>query len=142
MRDNFSCILNRRTFTVWSFVEERAVTGIGKVCHAYLHNTTLCLILIGQVVYGESVMIGDPFEDRGTIYADHFGMAKFSSRGDSEYQKVSYAIEMLLEGNQEEKSAPASPSMFAAAMSTFDGLIKSFSVIVGLSKGHGPSIPQ
>jgi hypothetical protein len=100
MRENFSQMLNRRTFAIWSFEEELPVSGIGKVCHAYAQcNATLYLILLDQVVYGESAIIGDPYENRGTIYADHFGMVKFSSRGDNEYQKVLYAIEMLLEGN-------------------------------------------
>jgi protein SERAC1 len=31
IRDSFSRILDRRTFTVWSFVEELATAGIGKV---------------------------------------------------------------------------------------------------------------
>jgi len=30
--DNFGRILNRRTLAVWSFAEELAITGIGKVC--------------------------------------------------------------------------------------------------------------
>ncbi len=30
--DNFGRILNRRTLAVWSFSEELAITGIGKVC--------------------------------------------------------------------------------------------------------------
>jgi protein SERAC1 len=31
IRDSFSRILDRRTFTVWSFVEELATAGVGKV---------------------------------------------------------------------------------------------------------------
>ena len=34
--DNFSRILDRRTLTVWSFVEELPMWGIGKVYTAYL----------------------------------------------------------------------------------------------------------
>jgi len=30
--DNFGRILDRRTLAVWSFAEELAITGIGKVC--------------------------------------------------------------------------------------------------------------
>jgi len=30
--DNFGRILNMRTLAIWSFAEELAVTGIGKVC--------------------------------------------------------------------------------------------------------------
>jgi len=38
--DNFSRILNRRTLAIWSFAEELALTGIGKVCYAaYMLNT-------------------------------------------------------------------------------------------------------
>jgi hypothetical protein len=31
IRDSFSRILNRRTFTIWSFVEELPTAGVGKV---------------------------------------------------------------------------------------------------------------
>jgi len=34
--DSFSRILNKRTLTVWSFMEELVLTGIGKVCR-YMH---------------------------------------------------------------------------------------------------------
>jgi len=30
--DNFGRILDRRTLAVWSFAEEPAITGVGKVC--------------------------------------------------------------------------------------------------------------
>jgi len=30
--DNFGRILNRRTLAIWSFAEELAMAGIGKVC--------------------------------------------------------------------------------------------------------------
>jgi hypothetical protein len=62
-------------------------------------------------VYGESAIIGDARENRGSIYADHIGMAKFSTRSDTEYRKVLYAIEMLLEGLPEHDPAPAQQSM-------------------------------
>jgi hypothetical protein len=52
----------------------------------------------GQVVTADSAIIGDAYENRGTIHADHVGMAKFSSRDDSEYKKVLFAIESLLDG--------------------------------------------
>ena len=32
IRDSFSQILDKRTWTVWSFVEELATAGVGKVC--------------------------------------------------------------------------------------------------------------
>jgi len=38
--DNFGRILNRRTIAVWSFAEELAITGLGKVCTpAHMRNT-------------------------------------------------------------------------------------------------------
>jgi hypothetical protein len=58
-------------------------------------------------VDGESAVIGDAHENRWSIYADHIGMAKFSSRDDNEYKKVLYAIEMVLEGHPEDKQGPA-----------------------------------
>ena len=36
IRDSFSQILGKRTWTVWSFVEERATAGMGKV---YISST-------------------------------------------------------------------------------------------------------
>jgi protein SERAC1 len=39
IRDSFSRILNRRTFTVWSFVEELATIGVGKVYHLHMSAT-------------------------------------------------------------------------------------------------------
>ena len=60
-----------------------------------------------QVVDGESAVIGDACEDRGYIYRDHIGMVKFSTRDDTEYKKVSYAIEMVLEGHPENKLGSA-----------------------------------
>jgi hypothetical protein len=117
MREGFSQILHRRTFVIWSFVEELPVAGIGKVYPAYAQReVTSYLILVEQVVDGESAIIGDPYENRGTIYGDHFGMAKFSSRGDSEYRKVLYAIEMLLE-------LPGTQSMSTNLISTVNELL-------------------
>ena len=49
-------------------------------------------------MYGDSAIIGDARENRGSIYADHMGMAKFSTKDDTGYKRVLYAIEMLLEG--------------------------------------------
>jgi hypothetical protein len=53
-------------------------------------------------VHGDSAIIGDALENRETLYADHIGMAKFSSRDDTEYGKVLYALEMLLKGVTED----------------------------------------
>ena len=36
--DSFSRILDKRTLAVWSFAEELALTGIGKVC-CYMQST-------------------------------------------------------------------------------------------------------
>jgi len=57
---------------------------------------------IGQVVPGDSAIIGDPRESRGTIHGDHISMVKFSTRDDPGYKKVLYSIEMLLEGFEED----------------------------------------
>ena len=38
--DSFGRILDKRTLTIWSFAEELAITGIGKVCMSvYLRST-------------------------------------------------------------------------------------------------------
>jgi hypothetical protein len=62
-------------------------------------------------VYGDSAIIGDAHEIRGSIHADHFGMVKFASRRDSEYRKVLYAIEMQLEGLDDDQPGPISQSV-------------------------------
>ena len=64
------------------------------------------ILTINQVVQGDSAIIGDAREIRETLYADHVGMAKFSTRDDAEYKKVLYAIEMLLENLAENEPAP------------------------------------
>ncbi len=38
--DSFSRILDKRTLAVWSFAEELALTGIGKVCHCMQSTAT------------------------------------------------------------------------------------------------------
>jgi len=53
--------------------------------------------LIDQVVPGDSAIISDPREYRGTIYGDHISIVKFSTRDDPGYKKVLYSIEILLE---------------------------------------------
>jgi len=50
--DSFSRILDKRTLAVWSFAEELAMTGIGKVW-------TSPITRIEKVVSGESAIIGD-----------------------------------------------------------------------------------
>jgi hypothetical protein len=64
--------------------------------HAYVESS-YPLTVLSQVVYGDSAIIGDAREDRGSIHADHFSMVKFATRSDTEYNKVLYALEMLLE---------------------------------------------
>jgi len=67
---------------------------------AYMHG--IGVTRIGQVVPGDSAIIGDPRENRGTIHGDHISMVKFSTKDDPGYKKVLYSIEMLLEGLEEE----------------------------------------
>ena len=55
-------------------------------------------MVIHQVVYGDSAIIGDACEIRGSIHADHLGMVKFATSGDNEYRRVLNAIEMLVKG--------------------------------------------
>ena len=71
----------------------------------------ICVTRIGQVVPGDSAIIGDPHENRGTIYGDHISMVKFSTKDDSGYKKVLYAIEMLLEGLGEDSLRPSKRSV-------------------------------
>jgi hypothetical protein len=96
IRDGFSRILDKRVLKVWSFEEELAVTGGGKV-YVMCMWVDSSLTAIQQVVCGDSAIIGDAREDRGSIHADHMGMVKFATRDDTGYKKVLYAIEMLLE---------------------------------------------
>jgi len=95
--NDFGRILDGRTLTIWSFSEELAMTGIGRVCMSPICGL-LGLTRIDQVVPGESAVIGDPRENRGTILGDHISMVKFSTKDDPGYKKVLYSIEMMLEG--------------------------------------------
>jgi hypothetical protein len=70
------------------------------------------LILIIQVVSGDSAIIGDAREHRGTIHADHIGIAEFSTRSDPGYKKVLYAIEMILEAMREDISKAGEKGMW------------------------------
>ena len=69
------------------------------------------LILVDQVVEGESAIIGDPCENRMSIHADHIGMAKFSTTVDAGYKNVLCAMEMLLEGLPKDGLTPENQSM-------------------------------
>ena len=62
-------------------------------------------------MHGDSAIIGDALEHRESIYGDHIGIAKLSSRDDTEYGKVLYALEMLLKRVAEDKVAPVEQSM-------------------------------
>jgi len=64
----------------------------------------MCVTRIDQVVPRDSAIIGDPYENRGTIHGDHISMVKFSTRDDPGYKKVLYSIEMLLEQLGEDPS--------------------------------------
>jgi len=96
--DDFSRLLVKQTFTVWSFKEELPMPGVGKVSTICTWSrATSYLNLVDQVVVcGDSAIIGDARENRGTIRADHIGMVKFSARSDAGYIKVLDAIEMVL----------------------------------------------
>jgi hypothetical protein len=62
-------------------------------------------------VYGDSAIIGDAREIRGSIHADHLGMVKFASRCDTGYKKVLYAIEMVLEGQDDDQPGSTDQSV-------------------------------
>ena len=55
--------------------------------------------------------IGDPRENRETIYGDHISMVKFSTKNDPGYKKVLNSIETLLEGLGENPSTPNKQSV-------------------------------
>ena len=40
--DSFGHILDKRTLTIWSFSEELAMTGIGKVCMLPIYEIVTC----------------------------------------------------------------------------------------------------
>src|ERR1700733_14969896 len=111
IRDSFSRILDQRVLKVWSFEEELAVTGGEKVYISCLWYMRSSLTVISQVVYGDSAIIGDAHEIRGSIHADHLGMVKFATRSDSEYQKVLHGIEMLLEQLDDDQLGSYNPSV-------------------------------
>ena len=94
--DSFSQILDRRTFTVFSF-EKNWQCGEGRRCVGYMTTTTRVLYFVAdQVAELASILIGDAHERRDTIHANHVDMAKFSDATDDGYIKVLYAIKMLL----------------------------------------------
>ena len=103
--DSFCRILDKRTLTVWSFAEELAMTGIGKVWTSLIYGV-LGLNRIEQVVPGESAIIGDARENRSTIHGDHISMVKFSTKDDPGYKKVLNSIETLLEGLGDDSLTP------------------------------------
>ena len=40
--DSFGHILDKLTMTIWSFSEELAMTGIGKVCMSHIYRVMTC----------------------------------------------------------------------------------------------------
>ena len=125
--DGFSQILDRRTFTVFSFEEELALGG-RKVCIARILMTWSNSFVMNQIVEGVSAVIGDAHERRDTIHADHINMVKFSSVKDDGYRKVLYAIKVLLpekvqsggQSSSQSTSAPVNLSNFARVLVTSD----------------------
>ena len=73
-------------------------------------------------MYGDSAIIGDAHEDRGSIHADHLGMAKFATRSDAKYKKVLYAIEMLLEGLDDDQLGATNPCVSIILFSLITGI--------------------
>ena len=94
--NSFSRILDGRTLSIWSYSEELAMTGIGKVCTSPIYGV-MCVTRIDQIVPNDSATSGDSRENRGTIHGDHISMVKFSTKDDPGYKKVLYSIEMLLD---------------------------------------------
>jgi hypothetical protein len=78
---------------------------------------TNLIVYIDQVVSDGSAIIGNAYENRGTIHADHIGMVKFSTREDTGYKRVLDAIERLLEDQPNNKLAPANQNVIG--MSNF-----------------------
>ena len=110
--DSFGRISNNRKLAIWSFAEELAMTGIGKVCMLRICGVQrLGLTRIDQVVPAESAIIGDPHENRETIHGDHISMVKFSTKDDSGYKKVLNSIEVLLEQLGEDSVNPSKRSV-------------------------------
>jgi hypothetical protein len=81
--DNFCRILDKRTMAVWSFAEELAIPGIGKVCVLPMHG-----ILSLTILNRSSAIIGES-------HGDHISMVKFSIKDDPGYKKVINPIEGL-----------------------------------------------
>jgi hypothetical protein len=77
----------------------------------FMRSYIIVTHIIDKVVYGDSAIIDYSREYRETIYTDHIGMTKFSSKNDPGYKKVLHAIETLLEKLSEGERAPANQSM-------------------------------
>ena len=90
--DGFSQILDRRTFTVFSF-EEKLEKGMNWI-HVYgKPGLIFCHRSVAEL---GSILIGDAHERRDMILANNVEMVKFSNTTDDGYEKVCYAIKMLL----------------------------------------------
>ena len=66
--------------------------------YVFAQRVGLIVSRIDQIVPGDSAIIGDPRENRGTIHGDHISMVKFSTKDDPGYKKVLNSIETMLEG--------------------------------------------
>ena len=74
--------------------------------YVFAQRVGLIVSRIDQIVPGDSAIIGDPRENRGTIHGDHISMVKFSTKDDSRYKKVLNSVETLLEGLGRDSPTP------------------------------------
>ena len=76
-------------------------------------------MILDQVVEGGSAFIGDAWERRDTIYADHVNMVKFLDRTDDGYVKILHSIKVLLK--EKLRSTGQSKSMYSIYLTTAYG---------------------
>jgi hypothetical protein len=63
-----------------------------------------------------SSIIGDAYEGKAIINADHMGMCRFSSRDDSDYQLVISVLKRWVQNVRDNKGCgPVSPALRAVA---------------------------
>jgi hypothetical protein len=74
-------------------------------------DSSSTLLVVHQVVYGDSAIISDAHKVCGSIHGDHLGMVKFAARSDTGYKKVLYAIEILLEGLDDDQPGATDQSV-------------------------------
>ena len=115
INENFGRLFAGRTFKIHSYVEQlsmSSVRGVGPVSHPFV-------IVAGsltpeKVVGKESGWIGDPHEGKGTIRADHMGIAKFDSEIDPGYLEVSGTISRMVDGLPSPVAAAPEKSMWTS----------------------------